>query len=730
MASVYTLLGHAEPRSRPVALLDPFVQRSSCQFIGSGRYVSSGRKLGAEGPAPPHPHPHPPALLAKTTPPAIPPPLRRAGDRTIGAVAAPEPDDAEWHGLMATALTKSDTPAAVRHAERALQLDPAVVPAITLLAWARGEEHRYGEAARHYQDAHERLRTQAAQPGGSSESNRRAAERERGALLGNWARTLAMTASWRRLPAVAADLRREVERDLAPPLHPQPITQPLFLLALPVPEALLSAFTARFLRAQVAAVTDGAWPPPPPAYPPHAWPAGRRLRVGYVSADFGTHAAGRCVARLFALHDRSRVEVFAYSLNPPLRPDDRFHEAVRSSAEHWVEARAPFVAFRGTGGLDSKRDRLAVEIAFLHGPEYAGDDRAAAARINADGIDVLLNANGHTVGARDGIFALRPAPIQLLSFTGYHGYYGAASPEDADPFMGGIVTDRLSRTPELAANEAVYGGERVAYLPPPLSMLPYTPVDMHALPPPPTSAGDAAAAVQAPAGPRPGRFTFCNFGKYYKLDAEVFGVWANVLRRVPGSVFWMLRYPKDGAGDAEGALEAEAAAAGLLDVSLREGAPRVVFSDLFSDAEHIARKAACGLYLDSQRYNSHTTVAEAAWGGVPVVTMPAERMEDGAGSDLAPPIVPSLKAYEDAAVALAAGAGAPGRLAALRAALAAAREARRGYFDNAAFARGVEAALELLAEARAAEWPGARGRPLHHVAPAAPRAASGFGSAA
>eukprot|EP00741_Cyanophora_paradoxa_P005532 tig00000900_g5363.t1 len=39
-------------------------------------------------------------------------------------------------------------------------------------------------------------------------------------------------------------------------------------------------------------------------------------------------------------------------------------------------------------------------------------------------------------------------------------------------------------------------------------------------------------------------------------------------------------------------------------------------------------------------------------------------------------------------------------------------------------------ALELLAEARAAEWPGARGRPLHHVASAAPRAASGFGSAA
>eukprot|EP00741_Cyanophora_paradoxa_P005533 tig00000900_g5364.t1 len=71
------------------------------------------------------------------------------------------------------------------------------------------------------------------------------------------------------------------------------------------------------------------------------------------------------------------------------------------------------------------------------------------------------------------------------------------------------------------------------------------------------------------------------------------------------------------------------------------------------------------------------------------------------------------------------GGRSPGRLAALRAALAAAREARRGYFDNAAFARGVEAALELLAEARAAEWPGARGRPLHHVAPAASRAASG-----
>ena len=42
------------------------------------------------------------------------------------------------------------------------------------------------------------------------------------------------------------------------------------------------------------------------------------------------------------------------------------------------------------------------------------DSVSIAARIAADGIHVLVNLNGYTKGSRNEIFALRPAPVQLL----------------------------------------------------------------------------------------------------------------------------------------------------------------------------------------------------------------------------------------------------------------------------------------------------------------------------
>ena len=67
-----------------------------------------------------------------------------------------------------------------------------------------------------------------------------------------------------------------------------------------------------------------------------------------------------------------------------------------------------------------------------------------------------------------------------------------------------------------------------------------------------------------------------------------FDTWLNVLRRVPGSVLWLLRLPPDG----EAGLLREAAARGL--------APgRVVFGDAKPHAEHLKRTALADLFLDS-----------------------------------------------------------------------------------------------------------------------------------
>ena len=77
----------------------------------------------------------------------------------------------------------------------------------------------------------------------------------------------------------------------------------------------------------------------------------------------------------------------------------------------------------------------------------------AADRIYQDGINILVNMNGYTKGARNEIFALRPAPIQAM-WLGYPGTSGA-------PFMDYIVTDKQTSPVCLASQYS----EKLAYMP-------------------------------------------------------------------------------------------------------------------------------------------------------------------------------------------------------------------------------------------------------------------------
>src|SRR6185312_2452866 len=115
--------------------------------------------------------------------------------------------------------------------------------------------------------------------------------------------------------------------------------------------------------------------------------AGQRLRVGYLSADFRSHATAHLVGHLLALHDRDRFEVIAYSTGP----DD---------------------------GSDYRRrfEREAECFVDMHGwlpPRIAG-------KIRADGVDILVDLHGHTLGNSIQALALRPASLQV-HFLGYAG---------------------------------------------------------------------------------------------------------------------------------------------------------------------------------------------------------------------------------------------------------------------------------------------------------------------
>jgi predicted O-linked N-acetylglucosamine transferase (SPINDLY family) len=115
----------------------------------------------------------------------------------------------------------------------------------------------------------------------------------------------------------------------------------------------------------------------------------RRLRIGYVSADFRDHVVGRNILPLLRHHDHQKFQIFCYSND--IR-DDVMTEQFRTYTDHWRS------------------------IAHL-------SDTEAAALIRQDQIDILVDLALHTSGNRLKIFARKPAPVQV-TFAGYPGSTG------------------------------------------------------------------------------------------------------------------------------------------------------------------------------------------------------------------------------------------------------------------------------------------------------------------
>jgi predicted O-linked N-acetylglucosamine transferase (SPINDLY family) len=108
----------------------------------------------------------------------------------------------------------------------------------------------------------------------------------------------------------------------------------------------------------------------------------RRIRVGYVSADFRNHPTGRIVRSILLNHDRKQFEVTCYSSSDP---EDSVTQEFKQAADRWRNA------------LRTPNDEL-------------------SAQIEADQIDILVDLSGHTAGRRLHIFAGKPAPVQVSAW--------------------------------------------------------------------------------------------------------------------------------------------------------------------------------------------------------------------------------------------------------------------------------------------------------------------------
>lgn len=140
---------------------------------------------------------------------------------------------------------------------------------------------------------------------------------------------------------------------------------------------------------------------------------------------------------------------------------------------------------------------------------------------------------------------------------------------------------------------------------------------------------------------------YCNFNQLHKFDPETFESWIEILKNVPNSVLWLVRFPSDG----EPNLRKTAQSLGLSN-------DRIIFSYVALKEEHVRRSQLADVCLDTRLYNGHTTTLDVLWAGTPVVTFPNETFASRVAASLlitlgCPELVAhDRKQYEEIAIRL------------------------------------------------------------------------------
>ena len=214
------------------------------------------------------------------------------------------------------------------------------------------------------------------------------------------------------------------------------------------------------------------------------WRTTDRLRIGYFSMDFRNHPVSYLIAELLEKHDRSRVEVFAFSYGPDV--DDAMNLRIRHAVDHYLDVRAQ---------SDSQVADMARDI----------------------GLDVAIDLAGYTSNTRHGIFMHRVAPVQV-NYLGYPGSLGSAC-------IDYIVGDRTV----IPFETRRYYTEKIIDLPC------YQVTDT-------TRQVDEHRFARADFGLPEHSMVYACFNACQKILPEMFTSWMKILRAVPDSVLFLFAH--------------------------------------------------------------------------------------------------------------------------------------------------------------------------------------------
>jgi predicted O-linked N-acetylglucosamine transferase (SPINDLY family) len=237
----------------------------------------------------------------------------------------------------------------------------------------------------------------------------------------------------------------------------------------------------------------------------------KKLKLGYLSADFRLHPLAFLITELIESHDKSQFETFAYSYG--INDKSPARKRLEQAFDHFVD-------IRNLSEID------------------------AAKKINADKIDILIDLTGFTQSSRTGIVALKPAPVSI----NWLGYPGTMGDLNGEPLFDWLLADKV-----VAPNQADFS-EKLLYLPC------YQPNNQR----------EVGKKTNKSAHHLGENFVFCSFNQTFKITAEMFALWMRLLAQVPNSVLWLL----DCNIWAKANLQREAKSAGI-DIDRLIFAPRV-----------------------------------------------------------------------------------------------------------------------------------------------------------
>lgn len=351
---------------------------------------------------------------------------------------------------------------------------------------------------------------------------------------------------------------------------------------------------------------------------------GRRLKVAYVSPDFRQHTSRFYFLPFFANHDHSQVEIFAYS---NVKVEDAFTAKFKAAFDHWRDIREC-------------------------------SDEQVAQMVRADGIDILVDGCNHMRDDRLGVFALKPAPLQVT-------WLGAAWTTGLRA-VDYVLFDRYIAPPQTLARESIV-------------RLPHCFVPFQSM-----------VQTDLPAAPpckKNGYVTFAYSGRTERLNHHTFRVWGEILRRMPTAQLILdFRHFADPLNRQH--FRSLMARHGL-------GPDRVVMrnsSNIFKGLHDF------DILLDCFPHSGGTMLVDALWMGVPALTLASRPPLGRIGTSFVTNIgLPQWVAYSEQEYiekACAFGADTQG-LADLRAGMRQ-RMLNSPLMDGKGFARGVESAYRSM----------------------------------